>query len=272
MPELPRPHTKASLRADLERLGIATGDIVMVHAAMSRMGRLLHGPDTFIAALRAAVGEAGTIMAYVDWDGDYEDLLDERGCILPEWRDKVPPFDPQTSRAVRDNGILAEFVRTTPGAFRSGSPGASVAAIGAKAAWLTADHPLDYGYGAGSPLAKLVESGGKVLMAGAPLDTMTLLHHAEHLADIAGKRIKRYDVPLLRDGKVWWRMTEEFDTSDPVVDGLPDDYFAEIVRTFLVSGAGRQGQVGDAPCVLVDAERVCIFGRVWLEERFLRPA
>jgi aminoglycoside 3-N-acetyltransferase len=266
------PHTPASLCVDLQRLGIAAGDIIMVHAAMSRMGRLLHGPDAFVSAMRQAVGESGTIMAYVDWDGDYEVLLDETGHILPEWRDSVPPFDPQASRAVRDNGILAEFIRTTPGALRSGSPGASVAALGAKAAWLTADHPLDYGYGEGSPFAKLVEAGGKVLMAGAPLDTMTLLHHAEHLADIEGKRIKRYDVPLLRHGQVWWRMTEEFDTSDPVVEGLADDYFAEIVRQFLLSGQGAEGTVGDAPCVLVDAASICAFGKSWLEERFPRSA
>ena len=270
-PALP-PHTAASLRIDLERLGVAAGDIVMVHAAMSRMGRLLHGPDAFVTALRDAVGETGTVMAYVDWDGDYEDLLDEHGRILPEWRDKVPPFDPARSRAVRDNGILAEFIRTTPGALRSGSPGASVAAVGTKAEWLTADHPLDYGYGEGSPFAKLVEARGKVLMAGAPLDTMTLLHHAEHLADIAGKRIKRYDVPLWRGGEVWWRMAEEFDTSDPVVEGLADDYFAEIVRAFLSSGKGRESKVGDAPCVLVNAADVCAFGKAWLEERFPRPA
>ncbi len=106
-------------------------------------------------------------------------------------------FDPAASRAVRDNGILAEFIRTTPGARRSGNPGASVAAIGARADWLTADHPLDYGYGPGSPLAKLMEAGGKVLMAGAPPDTMTLLHHAEHLARIPGKRVRRYEVPLV---------------------------------------------------------------------------
>ena len=244
----------------------------MVHAAMGRMGRLLHGPDIFIAALRDVVGETGTIMAYVDWDGDYEDLLDNTGRILPEWRDKVPPFDPQTSRAVRDNGVLAEFIRTTPGALRSGSPGASVAAIGAKAAWLTADHSLDYGYGENSPFAKLVAAGGKVLMAGAPLDTMTLLHHAEHLAEIDGKRIKRYDLPLKRDDAVLWRITEEFDTCDPVVDGLPDDYFAGIVREFLATGKGREGWVGDAPSVLVEAAEICAFGKTWLESRFSSPA
>lgn len=266
------PHSPASLCVDLRRLGVAAGDIIMVHAAMSRMGRLLHGPDAFVSALRQAVGDTGTIMAYVDWDGDYEDLLDETGHILPEWRGNVPPFDPQASRAARDNGILAEFIRTTPGALRSGSPGASVAALGAKAECLTLDHPLDYGYGESSPFARLIEAGGKVLMAGAPLDTMTLLHHAEHLADIEGKRIKRYDVPFSRDGQVWWRMTEEFDTSDPIVDGLAGNYFAEIVRAHLSSGQGSEGMVGDAACVLVDAAPICAFGKAWLEERFPRSA
>jgi len=33
--------------------------------------------------------------------------------------------------------------------------------------WSTANHPLDYGYGPGAPLAKLVEVGGKVVMIGA---------------------------------------------------------------------------------------------------------
>ena len=39
------PHTPDSLCAGLQRLGVASGDIVMLHAAMSRMGRLMHGPD-----------------------------------------------------------------------------------------------------------------------------------------------------------------------------------------------------------------------------------
>ena len=39
---------------------------------------------------------------------------------------------------VRMNGIIAEFVRTMPGARRSGNPGASVAAIGKLADWITA--------------------------------------------------------------------------------------------------------------------------------------
>ena len=270
-PMIPSPLTRASLRDDLTDLGVEAGDMVMVHAAMSRLGRLLNGPDALIGALLDAVGPSGTILAYTDWDGAYDDLLDDDGRVLPQWRVHIPPFDPAASRAIRDNGVLAEFIRTTPAARRSGNPGASVAAIGARADWLTRDHPLDYGYGAGSPFAKLVEARGKVLMAGAPLDTMTLLHHAEHLARIPNKRLRRYEVPLLIAGNVEWRMIEEFDTSDPIVPGLADDFFGAVVREFLACRQGRQGSIGRAPSVLVDAAAICAFAVAWLERRVGAP-
>ncbi len=103
-------------------------------------------------------------------------------------------------------------------------------------------------------------------MIGAPLDTMTILHHAEHLAAIPGKRVKRYETPFWEEGRVVWRWIEEFDTSDPVVEGLADDYFATIVEAFLETG-GRRGRIGNAPSVLVSAPQIVRFGIEWLEAR-----
>lgn len=259
--------TRADLRGDLERLGMRPGDTVMAHAAFSRVGRVLNGPDALIGALLDAT-DGGTVLAYTDWDARYDELLDADGHVPATWRAHVPPFDAAASRAIRDNGVLPEFLRTWPGARRSGNPGASVAALGARAAWITADHPLDYGYGEDSPLARLVAVDGTVLMVGAPLDTMTLLHHAEHLARIPGKRVIRYEVPFSADGAgVDWRMVEEFDTSRPVAPGLDEDYFATVVTAFLAAGHGAQGMVGEAPSVLVGARAITDFAVAWLEER-----
>jgi aminoglycoside 3-N-acetyltransferase len=210
------------------------------------------------------VGPQGTIIGYTDWQSE-DDIVH-----LPEMREHIPPFDPLASRSIRDVGFFPEMLRTTPGALRSANPGASMAAIGGKAAWFTADHALDHGYGPQSPLGKLVEAEGKTLMLGAPLDTMTLLHHAEHLADFTPKRIRRYESPLLIHGETVWRWFEEFDTSDPP-DGLPDDYFATIVEDFLATGKGKRGTIGAAPSVLVEANEIVPFAVAWIE-RALTPA
>lgn len=259
--------TRADLVADLRMLGLRPGDAVLAHGALSRIGRLLNGPDAVVGALLDAVSPGGTVLAYTDWDARYDELLDADGRVPPRWRPHVPPFDRASSRASRDNGALPEFLRTWPQALRSGSPGASVAALGARAAWFTDDHPLDYGYGPGSPLAKLVEVGGKVVMIGAPWDTMTLLHHAEHVADVPGKTVIRYEVPFAVHRGVEWRMVEEFDTSRPVVASLHDDYFAEIVTAFIEAGNGTRGTVGAADSIMVDASGMCAYATRWLEQR-----
>ena len=250
--------TRTSLARDLRAIGLVDGDAVLVHAALRKVGQIIGGPDMIIDALVDVVGSAGTILGYCDWQ-----LEDEQRDDLSV-REHIPAFDPRRSRSTRDNGYWPEMLRTTPGALRSGNPGASFAALGGEAEWFTADHALDYGYGPQSPLGKLVEAKGRVLMLGAPLDAMTLLHHAEHVADFAPKRIKRYETPILVDGKTVWRWFEEFDTSDPP-DGMPDDYFATIVTEFLATGRGQRGKVGEARSVLVPADEIVAFGVDWLE-------
>lgn len=245
-------------------MGLQTGDAVLVHAGLRSVGPILGGPDALIAALADVIGPTGTILGYCDWNYDDRDLPD------PVLRADVPPFDPARSRATRDNGAFPELLRTTPGARRSANPGASFAALGGRADWFTADHVMDYGYGPQSPLGKLVASGGKTMLIGAPLDSMTLLHHAEHLAAIPGKRLRRYQSPILVDGRTVWRDFEEFDTADPVVDGLAEDYFEDIVEDFLATGRGQRGLIGNAPSVLVDAPAIVAFAVDWLERRFPR--
>ncbi|OYY67848.1 aminoglycoside N(3)-acetyltransferase [Sphingomonas sp. 28-63-12] len=263
--DLPNYRTRTSLGEDLWRIGIRPGDTVMLHAAMRRVGPLLNGPDALAHALLDVVGADGTIMVYTSWDSVHDDLLDDDGRVLPQWRDHVPGFDPQASRAVRMNGIIAEFVRTIPGARRSANPGASVAAIGKLADWVTADHPQDFGFGEGTPLARLVEIGGRVLMAGAPWDTMTLVHHADHLAPLPAKQKLRYEVPFASKTGTAWRFIEEFDTSEPIMAGMPDDYIERIVTAYVAGGGGHQGLIGRAPSLLVDARPMLAFAIGWLE-------
>ena len=161
------PIVHRQLVRDLIRLGLEA-DMVMVHASIRAVGQVLGGPDVVIRALLDVVGTAGTIVMYVDWEDAVQRLTrdDVSEQLEARWLEEFPPFDPKTSRARRAYGILREFLRTWPGACRSGNPDVSVAAVGAQAQWLCTDHPLPYGYGSGSPLAKLVDVRGKVLLLG----------------------------------------------------------------------------------------------------------
>ncbi len=155
MESAPSVITRSRLARDLTALGLRPEQVVMLHASVKSIGWVVGGPDAVIQALLDVLTPAGTLMMYVSWaDGPYDMEgwpEEKKQAYLAE----CPPFDPQHSRANREWSILTEFLRTWPGARRSGNPDASFAAIGARAEWLTADHPLNYGYGAGSPLDKL---------------------------------------------------------------------------------------------------------------------
>lgn len=263
-------HTRDSLVQDLKRVGLRSGDLVMVHSSMRSVGPILGGPNEMIEALLESVGPGGTVMMYVDWEDGAQSRTrkDLDTALPPEERSAWPAFDVTKARAARSYGILPEFLRTWPGASRSGNPGASVAAVGARAEWICADHPLDYGYGPGSPLAKLVEARGRVLLLGSPLENVTVLHFAEHAARLPDKRVIRYEEKLLRDGRAEWVEIEEFDTSDPVVEAAPDDHFDGLMRAYLDRAEGLVGQVGGARTYLFEAEPLHRFAVRWLEEQY----
>lgn len=249
--------TRSSLCEDLRRLGVTAGSVVMVHAGLRQMGRVIGGANTVVQALVDVLGPEGTLVAYVDFEPFYEDDDDE-----------IPVFDKATAPAARDHGVLHETIRNWPGTVRSDHPDAGVAALGRRAEWIVAPHPFQYGYGEGTPFERVVEADGKVLMLGAPLDTITLLHYAEHRARIPGKRVVRYRRLMPGAAGPEWVDFEEFDTAEPVNAELPMDVFEQIGRSYLASGRGAAGKVGGANAALLEGPELVAFAIDWLEEWF----
>lgn len=265
-----RVHTRQELVHGLKGMDLRPGDLVMVHSSMRSVGPILGGPNEMIEALLESVGPSGTVMMYVDWEEGAQRYTrtDRETTLSAAQMDAWPAFDAGKARADRSYGILPEFLRTWPGAARSINPGASVAAVGPRAEWICADHPLDYGYGPASPLAKLVEAQGRVLLLGSPLENVTLLHFAEHVAHLPGKRVIRYREKLLRNGKAEWAEIEEFDTANPVVDAAPEDHFDRLMRAYLEQGEVSTGRVGNARTYLFEADPLHRFAVGWLEQNY----
>ncbi|PSK99951.1 aminoglycoside 3-N-acetyltransferase [Murinocardiopsis flavida] len=270
------PVTRRRMARDLTALGLADGDIVMFHTQMSAIGYVAGGPPTVIGALGDVVGERGCLMVtcgwndappygFTDWPPAWQELL----------RAEHPAYDPVRSEADHANGRLPEALRRYPGAVRSRHPDASFAALGAASAALMADHPWDGPHGPGSPLARLVAMGGRVLLLGAPLESLTILHHAEALADAPGKRFVAYEQPITLDGERVWRGFHDIDSENGAFDyssAVPEgqDPFDAIARDLVAAGAGRSGMVGAAESHLFEAGELVDFGVAWIEERLGR--
>lgn len=260
--------SKSRLVEDFSALGVRSGQVVMMHASVRAVGWVVGGPDVILHALREVLGPEGTLMMYVGWEDNPYEMDSWPEASRRAYQEECPAFDPATSRANRKWSILTEYLRTTPDARRSGNPEKSMAAVGAKSEWLTANHPLDYGFGPGSPLEKLCQSGGEVLMLGTPFESLTLLHYAECLADVSDKRVVHYRMPILVDGRRRWVDVEEFDTCDGIRDWAGGDYFVAIAEAYLAARHGGTGLVGAARSYLFDAQELAAFGMHWMERAF----
>lgn len=266
--------TRAHLAHQLCSLGLRAGDLVMVHASLKALGPVEGGAADVVGALLDVLAPGGTLMAYVSWDrSPYEQTLNGASLSAAE-RDAWPAFDPASAGTYRGFGLLNEFLCKVPGAVRSGHPDASMVAIGARAREVIGEHRLGlgHGYGPGSPLERLVTLHGKVLTLGAPLDSLTVLHYAEAVADIPDKRRVSYEMPLLdAQGRKVWQRAEEFD-SNGILDAFAGegviDAVETIARAYVSQGRSVTGRVGRASCHLFDAQDLTDFGRRWLERHF----
>jgi aminoglycoside N3'-acetyltransferase len=259
----------ADLVGDLHRLGVRPGDRLMVHASLRRIGPVDGGASGVVAALDAALGPQGTWMMVYGAADEHAWVNQrpepERAALLAG----AMPFDHLRTPVLGEVGVLAEVMRVTPGTIVNNHPEGRFGARGRLAEqWLT-DTPWDDYYGPGSPLERFVAAGGQVLRMGANPDTVTVLHHAEYLADVPDtRRVRRHRLVTTPEGPRIV-VVECLDDEDGIVpdDRQPtEDYFAVILREFLASHPYRAGTVGGAASELLDAAPLVRFAAAWMTE------
>jgi aminoglycoside 3-N-acetyltransferase len=209
------PLTAATLTEQLQACGLAAGQTVLVHMAMSKLGWVVGGAEAVILGLRAAVGERGTLMMPTNNSSNTDPYEWQHPPVPESWwqtiRDHTPAYNPLTT-PTEHMGRVPELLRTWPGAIRSAHPAFSLAALGPNAAYLTADHALTEEAGDRSPLGKLYELDGHVLLLGVDHWNNTSLHLAEHRATYPGKRNIRTGSAMLVNGQRQWVAYETLET------------------------------------------------------------
>jgi aminoglycoside 3-N-acetyltransferase len=255
------PLTVTSLTEHLRACGLAEGQTVLVHMAMSKLGWIIGGAEAVILALLAAVGDSGTLMMTTN-NSSNTDPYEWQHPPLPEkwWqmiRDHTPAYNPLTTPTV-GMGRVPELFRTWPGAVRSGHPAFSLAALGPNAAYLVADHALTEDAGDRSPLGKLYELDGHVLLLGVEHWNNTSLHLAEFRANYPGKHNLRTGSAMLVNGQRQWVTYETLETN-------PDD-FGELGAAFDAAHNIAIQYINGAQVRFFRQRLVVDFAIAWMEQ------
>lgn len=255
----PEPRTRTSVATDLRRLGLAAGDVVIVHTSLSSLGWVAGGPVAVVQALMDVVTTDGTLVMPVQ-SRSYTDPANWGAPpVPPGWvaiiRAEMPAFDPALAPS-EGMGAVAETFRRWPGAVRSAHPSVSFAAWGEDADAIVAGHTFDDGLGEGSPLARIEERNGKILLLGVGYNRNTSFHLAEYrVVDPDQPRIKG-GAAILRDGKRVWATSVDID--------VDHGSFPEIGAAFEKTGQVRVGMVGSAEARLMPQPAAVAFARAWL--------
>lgn len=209
------PLTAQSLANELRRCGMAQDHTVLVHMAMSKLNWVVGGAQAVILALLDVLGENGTLMMPTHTLYNIDPIEWSNPPVPENWKPTIrahmPAYDPRTSPS-SEMGTVPELFRNWPGTIRSAHPATSFAAHGPNAHFLIDGHPLDCETGDSSPIGKLYELDGYVLLLGVTHWNNTSLHLAEERADYPGKSTLLTGSAILVDGTRQWVEYEVFDT------------------------------------------------------------
>lgn len=223
----PSEGTRDEVITQLRALGVAPGGVLLVHTSYRAIRPIEGGPRGLIEALRAAIGPEGTL-------------------VMPSWTGSdEEPFDRTKTAAAPDLGIVADSFWHQPGVMRSDHPFA-FAAIGPRAEEIVSAPMTFPPHSPESPIGRVHDLDGQVLLLGVGHDASTTLHLAELVARVP-YRVSKH-ITVLKDGKPTRVGYEENDHCCAHFV-LADAWLRE-------AGVQREGRIGNAHARLAKARDI----------------
>ena len=165
------------LKKTLSKL-LIKGDDVLVHASMNAIGKIEGGPDGLIDVILDILGDDGTVLMLSSTRQEFV----ETGI-----------FDVRNSKS--DTGSLSESLRFHPLVYRSKNPMVSIVAVGKNSQEYTMEYNslLDKN----SPMIKLRENKGKILLYGIGYKKCTMYHLSEERLKVDYNFYKEFSGKLI---------------------------------------------------------------------------
>lgn len=254
--------TVQTLAEDFRRLGVQAGMTLLVHSSFKSLGEwVAGGPVAVILALEEVLGEEGTLVMPTH-SGDLSDPAGWSNPPVPqEWwqsiREQMPVFDPDLT-LLRGMGVIPDCFRKQKGVQRSSHPLSSFAAWGKYRDEIINGHGLAHSLGEDSPLARIYELEGRILLLGVGNLNNTSLHLAECRASFAGKKEGIAGAPMMLEGSRQWVefKEQEWDSDD----------FVQLAEQFQEeTGLITYGHIAAAPAQLIPQREIVDYAVNWME-------
>lgn len=244
-------YTKEQLIQQLREMGIKPSDNLLVHSSMKSLGTVEGGADTVIDALMEAVPEGLLMLPTHTWK---------------QMSEEYSLFDPETEPVCV--GIIPELFRKRPGVVRSLHPTHSMAVYGKGA-----EEYIQGEENRGTPCApegcwgRLREKKAKILLLGVTHARNTYIHSIEESFGVP-ERFTEEPVPFqvkMPDGTIKKvDMYRHFNKKESHISETYDKMESGYER----SGAAKKVRLGDAACILCEAEKLFeVTGRILQQEK-----
>ncbi len=256
-----KPNTIKSLKEDFNVLGVEKGNIILMHSSLSQLGWTVGGPVSVIDAILEIISNEGTLIMPTFSSGNTDPSEWESPPVPKEWWDDIktnmPAFHPEKTPTL-GIGIIAETFRKYPNVIRSNHPTSSFCAWGKYAKYITENHRIEIDLGEGSPLAKIYELEGKILLLGVGHSSNSSIHLAEYRTNYKEKCYNIQGSAVMVNNERKWIEWKELNV-------ITDD-FEDLGRDFEEEIGYISKKVGLADARLFSQRKLVDFAIEWIRE------
>jgi aminoglycoside 3-N-acetyltransferase len=259
------PNTITSLKRDFKTLGVEKGSIIIMHSSLSKIGWTVGGPVSVIKALTQVLTSEGTLVMPTFTSENSEPSEWENPPVPKSWwgiiRKEMPAFEAKITPS-RTMGCIVETFRNWINVFRSNHPTSSFTAWGKQAKFITENHELEAEMGENSPISRLYDLNGQILLVGVNHENNSSLHLAEYRSDFPGKSYIRNGCAMMVNNQRQWVEWKGLDVDSDDFEQLGKNYESKINY--------KPGNIGLAETRLISLRDIVDFGVDWLMEKRMK--
>lgn len=243
-------YTKQDLKKQLEEMGLRPEDAVMMHSSMKAIGQVEGGADAVLDVLMEYFSEGLFMTPTHTW---------------AQMSDTYNVFDPVNEPSCV--GLLTNLFRKRPGVVRSLHPTHSIAAYGKNAEeYIKGEENCTTPCTPGGCWDRLRKVKGKILLVGVTHARNTFIHSVEEVFQVPQRFTKEpvtFYINMPDDTRKEVAVYRHYNPDAPHIS----EHYDKLMEAFFETGAAKKGYLGDAECILCEAEALFeVTGRVLKKE------